>query len=193
MIASADASAIVTATAVAFLLLFIVHLLYPQSDRAVPVPIGLAGQTGQQSPREQAVPVGLHVTRARQATLSASTLVYALTGGIVDFEPLGLFVTFGNASGAITNFDVGLLGTKGSLYVTRPTLATHVSTRALLEEGANRLFDVVGNGQVVVNVNQALPLADCAEAHRQLEARETTGSTILEHLESLPRSILLYR
>ncbi|HEY5739915.1 MAG TPA: quinone oxidoreductase [Gammaproteobacteria bacterium] len=94
-------------------------------------------------------------------------------------QPFGVLVTYGNASGPVEPFSPLILAGKGSLYVTRPTLATHVSTRALLEEGANRLFDVVGNGQVVVNVNQALPLADCAEAHRQLEARETTGSTIL--------------
>jgi NADPH2:quinone reductase len=94
-------------------------------------------------------------------------------------QPFGVLVTYGNASGPVEPFSPLILAGKGSLYVTRPTLATHVSTRALLEEGANRLFDVVGNGQVVVNVNQALPLAECAEAHRQLEARETTGSTIL--------------
>jgi len=64
--------------------------------------------------------------------------------------------------------------------VTRPTLATHVATRELLDEGANRLIDVVGSGKVVIKVNQTLPLADCAEAHRQLEARETTGSTVLK-------------
>jgi NADPH2:quinone reductase len=95
-------------------------------------------------------------------------------------QPFGVLVTYGNASGPVEPFSPLILAGKGSLYVTRPTLATHVSTRALLEEGANRLFDVVGSGQVVVNVNQALPLAECAEAHRQLEARETTGSTILK-------------
>ena len=94
-------------------------------------------------------------------------------------QPFGVLATYGNATGPVEPFSPQILAAKGSLYVTRPTLATHVSTRALLEEGANRLFDVVGSGQVVVNVNQSLPLAECAEAHRQLEARETTGSTIL--------------
>jgi NADPH2:quinone reductase len=95
-------------------------------------------------------------------------------------QPFGVLATYGNASGPVEPFNPMILAQKGSLYVTRPTLATHVSTRELLEEGANRLFDVVGSGQVEIHVNQALPLAQCAEAHRQLEARETTGSTVLK-------------
>jgi NADPH2:quinone reductase len=95
-------------------------------------------------------------------------------------RPFGVLATYGNASGAVEPFSPHILAGKGSLYVTRPTLATHISTRALLDQGAQRLIDVVGSGQVRINVNQCLPLSDCAEAHRQLEARETTGSTILK-------------
>ena len=95
-------------------------------------------------------------------------------------RPFGVLATYGNASGPVEPFSPLVLAGKGSLYVTRPTLATHISTRALLEEGAQRLIDVVDSGQVRISVNQTLPLSDCAEAHRQLEARETTGSTVLE-------------
>jgi NADPH2:quinone reductase len=94
-------------------------------------------------------------------------------------KPLGLFVTFGNASGAIKNFDVGALGGKGSLYVTRPTLFTYVANRADLLANANDLFEVVTKGVVKIAVNQTYPLAEAAQAHIDLEARKTTGSTIL--------------
>ncbi len=94
-------------------------------------------------------------------------------------KPLGLFVTFGNASGAIKNFDVGALGGKGSLYVTRPTLFTYVAGREDLLANANELFDVVTAGVVKITVNQTYPLADAAQAHIDLEARKTTGSTVL--------------
>ena len=95
-------------------------------------------------------------------------------------QPFGVLATYGNASGPVEPFSPMILAAKGSLYVTWRTLATHRSTRELLEEGANRLFDVVGSGKVSINVIQILPLAECAEAHRQLEARETTGSTVLK-------------
>ena len=95
-------------------------------------------------------------------------------------RPFGVLATYGNASGPVDPFSPAILAGKGSLYVNRPTLATHISTRELLEEGAQRLIDVVEGGQVRINVNQTLALADCAEAHRQLEARETTGSTVLK-------------
>jgi len=95
-------------------------------------------------------------------------------------RPFGVLATYGNASGKVEPFNPAILAGKGSLYVTRPTLATHISTRALLQEGAERLFAVVAEGKVNINVNQSFALADCAEAHRQLEARETTGSTILK-------------
>ena len=95
-------------------------------------------------------------------------------------RPFGVLATYGNASGPVDPFSPLILAGKGSLYVTRPTLATHIATRELLEQGATRLIDVVGSGKVGISVNQTLPLASCADAHRQLEARETTGSTVLE-------------
>ncbi|MFY0613515.1 MAG: quinone oxidoreductase [Hyphomicrobiaceae bacterium] len=94
-------------------------------------------------------------------------------------KPLGLFVTFGNASGPIKNFDVGILGGKGSLYVTRPTLFTYTAKRADLLANAADLFEVVESGAVSIKVNQTYPLAEAAQAHRDLESRATTGSTIL--------------
>ncbi len=94
-------------------------------------------------------------------------------------KPLGLWVSFGNASGAITNFDLLLLSAKGSLYATRPTLGTYVAKRADLLANAAELFDVVGKGIVKINVNHTYPLKDAAQAHRDLEARKTTGSIVL--------------
>ena len=94
-------------------------------------------------------------------------------------RPFGVLVTYGNASGPVDPFSPGILAPKGSLYVTRPTLATHTATRELLEEGANRLFDVVSKGIVKIVVNQTYPLSETAQAHRDLEARVTTGSTVL--------------
>lgn len=94
-------------------------------------------------------------------------------------RPFGVLATYGNASGKVEPFSPAILAPKGSLYVTRPTLATHIATRELLDEGAQRLLDVVGNGKVNISVNQTLPLAEAQQAHRQLEARETTGSTVL--------------
>jgi NADPH2:quinone reductase len=94
-------------------------------------------------------------------------------------RPFGVMVTYGNASGPVEPFNPGILAPKGSLYVTRPTLATHTATRDLLMEGANALFGVVEKGAVRINVNQTYPLKDTAQAHRDLEARKTTGSTVL--------------
>ncbi len=94
-------------------------------------------------------------------------------------RPFGTYVTYGNASGPVDPFSPAILGPKGSLYVTRPTLATHTRNPEILAEGANALFDVVTSGKVKININQTYPLADVAQAHRDLEARKTTGSTIL--------------
>ena len=94
-------------------------------------------------------------------------------------RPLGMVVIFGNASGATAPFDLGTLAAKGSLYVTRPTLDTYVAKREDLVATANELFDVVGRGIVRIEINQTYPLCDAARAHRDLEARKTTGSTIL--------------
>lgn len=92
--------------------------------------------------------------------------------------PFGVLATFGNASGKTDPFDPAILGPKGSVYVTRPTLATHTATRELLLEGAERLFNAVLNGDVKINVNQTYALKDAAQAHADLEARKTTGSTV---------------
>ena len=94
-------------------------------------------------------------------------------------KPLGLFVTFGNASGPIDGFNAGILAAKGSLYMTRPTLGTYTATRADLVATANDLFEVVGSGAVKINVNHKYALKDAAQAHIDLEGRKTTGSIIL--------------
>ena len=93
--------------------------------------------------------------------------------------PRGLMVSFGNASGAVESFNLGVLATKGSLYVTRPTLATHVAKREALVAMASELFDVVRSGAVKIEIRQTYPLRDVARAHRDLEGRRTTGSTVL--------------
>ena len=93
--------------------------------------------------------------------------------------PLGLMVSYGNASGPVAPFDLGVLSAKGSLYLTRPTLATYTAKRADLERVAGDLFGVVASGAVKIAVNQTFSLADAAKAHIALEARQTTGSTVL--------------
>lgn len=100
-------------------------------------------------------------------------------GSLDCLKPLGLWVSFGNASGAITNFDIGTLAARGSLYATRPTLMTYTAKREDLLANANDLFDVVAKGAVKIKVNQTYPLKDVVQAHRDLEARKTTGSTVL--------------
>jgi NADPH2:quinone reductase len=100
-------------------------------------------------------------------------------GSLDCLKPLGLWVTFGNASGAITNFDLLLLSAKGSLYATRPTLGTYIAKREDLLANANDLFDVVTKGIVKISVNHTYALKDAAQAHRDLEGRKTTGSIVL--------------
>lgn len=94
-------------------------------------------------------------------------------------RPRGLMVLFGASSGPVPPLDLGVLAQKGSLLVTRPTLATFVATKHLLEESSADLFDAVGSGKVKISVNQTYPLRSAAQAHRDLEARKTTGSTVL--------------
>ena len=94
-------------------------------------------------------------------------------------KAFGVFASFGSASGGIEAFDIGLLARKGSLFATRPTLFTFMADRARLEKMARDLFRAVGNGDVTVRIGRKLPLAEAAEAHRALEARETTGSIVL--------------
>ena len=93
--------------------------------------------------------------------------------------PFGMMVSYGNASGPVAIADIGVLAAKGSLYLTRPTLATYTAKREDLEYCANALFAVVASGAVKINVNQRFPLKQAADAHRALEARQTTGSTVL--------------
>ena len=94
-------------------------------------------------------------------------------------RPLGLVAVFGNASGAVPPFDIGLLGVKGSLFVTRPTVDTFIATRADLLAVAKELFEVVAGGIVKIEINQTYALKDAVTAHQDLEARKTTGSTVL--------------
>ncbi len=94
-------------------------------------------------------------------------------------RPFGVMVSYGNASGPVEPFNPAILAPKGSLYVTRPTLATHIATRELLEDGAERLFSAVTDGLLRIQINQRCALSDTAQAHRDLEARKTTGSTVL--------------
>ena len=94
-------------------------------------------------------------------------------------RPRGLMVSFGQASGAIEPFNVGLLAQKGSLYLTRPTLFTYTASRDQLTQSAKELFAIVTAGKVRIEVNQRFPLGQAVEAHRALESRKTSGSTIL--------------
>ncbi|HWA80077.1 MAG TPA: quinone oxidoreductase [Acetobacteraceae bacterium] len=93
--------------------------------------------------------------------------------------PLGMMVSFGNASGPVGPVDIAILGAKGSLFLTRPSLATYAAKRADLERMAAELFEVVAAGIVKIRVNQTFPLSEAAAAHRALESRQTTGSTVL--------------
>jgi NADPH2:quinone reductase len=94
-------------------------------------------------------------------------------------EPCGVAVLYGQASGPVGPFDLGLLANKGSLFVTRPTLTAYTSTRTKLLATAHDLFEVVESGAVRIEINQTYALQDAAQAHRAVEARQTTGSTVL--------------
>ncbi len=100
-------------------------------------------------------------------------------GSLNCLKPMGLMVSFGNASGAVEPISVGQLAAKGSLFLTRPALATYVAKRPDLERAAGELFDVIAGGSVKITVNQTFPLAEAAQAHRALESRGTTGATLL--------------
>jgi len=93
--------------------------------------------------------------------------------------PFGLMASFGNASGPVAPFAPGILGGKGSIYVTRQTLFTHIATRETNQAMADELFEVVASGQVKIRIDQTYKLADVAQAHLDLEARKTTGCTII--------------
>lgn len=123
--------------------------------------------------------------RVKEITAGAGVpVVYDAVGqdtweGSLDcLAPFGMMVSFGNASGPVAPLDLGVLSAKGSLYVTRPTLMTYTAKRADLVASANELFEAVTSGAVKIEVNQTYPLSEAAQAHRDLEARKTTGSTV---------------
>lgn len=126
------------------------------------------------------------VARVRELTGGAGVPVVFDSVGAATFQgsldclsKRGTLVSFGNASGAPPPFDMGLLASKGSLYLTRPTLFDYTASREDLLASAGALFQVIQDGAVKVRVNQTYPLAEVATAHRDLEARRTTGSTVL--------------
>jgi len=100
-------------------------------------------------------------------------------GSLDCLQPRGIMVSFGNASGVVPPVNIGILQQKGSLYLTRPTLGTHIASRADLVKRSNDLFAVVKSGKVKIETTKKYKLADAAQAHRDLEARQTTGSVIL--------------
>jgi NADPH2:quinone reductase len=100
-------------------------------------------------------------------------------GSLNCLKPLGLLALFGQSSGPVPPFNLGVLAQKGSLYITRPTLFTYNAKREDLEKSAKALFDVVKSGAVKIEVKQRYKLAEAAQAHRDLEARKTTGVTVL--------------
>jgi len=129
---------------------------------------------------------GRFVERVREITGGAGVpVVYDSVGkdtfldSLDCLRPLGLMVSFGNASGPVPPFELAILAQKGSLYVTRPTLATYVAKRAELEATSQDLFNIVLAGKVTITIGQRYALRDAAQAHRDLEARRTTGSSIL--------------
>ncbi|HZX30181.1 MAG TPA: quinone oxidoreductase [Rhodocyclaceae bacterium] len=123
--------------------------------------------------------------RVKEITGEGVAVVYdgvgkdTFMGSLDSLRPMGMMVTYGNASGPVPPLDLLLLSQKGSLFVTRPTLMTYTAKRSDLEALGKALFEVVGSGQVKIEVRQTYALKDAAQAHRDLEARKTTGSTIL--------------
>lgn len=124
--------------------------------------------------------------RVREITGGAGVPVVYDSVGKATFEgsldclaPLGLMVVFGNASGAVPPFDVGVLARKGSLFLTRPTLFTYVAKREDLETSAAELFEMLRGGRLKAEIGRTWPLAQAADAHRALAARETTASLVL--------------
>ena len=101
-------------------------------------------------------------------------------GSLDSLRPMGIMATFGNASGKPDPVDPQVLAGKGSLYLTRPTLFTHIATREMCQERADDLFQMVGSGKVSIEINQTYALADIAQAHKDLEARKTTGATVIK-------------
>jgi len=124
--------------------------------------------------------------RVKEITKSAGVpVVYdgigkdTFMGSLDCLAPLGLMVSYGSASGAVPPFELAILSQKGSLFLTRPTLMTYNAKREDLLKSAAELFSVVKKGAVKITINQTYPLKEAAQAHRDLESRKTTGSTVL--------------
>jgi NADPH:quinone reductase len=100
-------------------------------------------------------------------------------GSLNSLRPLGMMISFGNASGKVPPFDIGILAAKGSLQITRPTLFAHTADPATCRQMATELFEKVTSGAIRIQIDQRFPLENIADAHRALEARSTTGATIL--------------
>jgi NADPH2:quinone reductase len=101
-------------------------------------------------------------------------------GSLDSLKPLGMMISFGNASGPVPPFEIGILGKKGSLKITRPTLFTHIADHAICQAMAQHLAEKVLAGDVKINIGQRFALRDVAKALEALEARKTTGCTVLE-------------
>ena len=100
-------------------------------------------------------------------------------GSLDCLRPLGFMISFGNASGPVPPFSLATLGAKGSLKITRPTIFTHIADHATCQQMARELFDKVLSGDVKIRIDQRFSLEQVADAHRALEARETTGQTVI--------------
>lgn len=100
-------------------------------------------------------------------------------GSLDCLQPFGMMISFGNSSGVVPPFAISALTAKGSLYLTRPTLFTHIADHERCQQMAQTLFGMVTSGKVEMRINQTRPLAEIVEAHRDLEARKTTGATVL--------------
>lgn len=109
-------------------------------------------------------------------SIGADTFV----GSLDSLRPLGMMISFGNASGPVPPFDLAMLAQRGSLKITRPTLFTHIADATTCQDMAQHLFGKVTKGDIQIRIDQRFPLERVADAHRALEARQTTGSTILE-------------
>lgn len=126
------------------------------------------------------------VARVRELTDGRGVDVVMDSIGAATFErsldclrPVGMMISYGNASGKVPPFDLGVLGAKGSLQLTRPTLFTHIADHDTCQAMAAQLFGMVESGKVKIRIGQEFALEDVAEAHRQMEARSTTGSSVL--------------
>ena len=120
------------------------------------------------------------ITKGKKVPVVYDSVGKSTWDGSLDcLQPRGLLVSFGNASGAVPPVNLGILSAKGSLYVTRPTLATYIAARADLVKRSNDLFNAVKSGKVKIETTARYKLADAANAHRDLEGRKTTGSVVL--------------